>query len=113
MICLQSLSTILLNNCGHVTTNGILTLLRNLNLLERIEANNGQDSTVQQAIDILDTEHSENFKLKQNKREPKASNLILFPNMKDFVFRNPRTGLAMVSRFCPNLLKVDIAKITE
>ena len=101
----------MLNNCGRVTTNGILTLLRNLSLLERIEANNGQNSTVQQAIDILDTEHSENLKLEQNKRESMASNLNLFPNMKSFVFRNPRAGLGMVSRFCPNLLKVHMAKI--
>ena len=107
----KTLSTVLLNNCAHVTTKGILAFLNNLKLLERIEANNGQNSSVQQSIAILENEYLEYLKLKHNKEETQAPKLISFPNMKDFVFRNPRAGLATVARFCPSLIKVYISQI--
>ena len=103
----------LLNNCAHVTTQGILAFLNNLKQLERIEANNGQNSRVQQSIAILDNEYIEYIKLKHKRENTQESKLISFPNMKDFVFRNPRAGLAMVARYCPSLIKVYISQIKE
>ena len=92
----------LLNYCSNVTIKGIIALLIRLKLLERIEANKDQESSVQQAIDSLDADNRlENF----NEEILKSKS---FSNMKDFVFRNPRAGLETVAKFCPSLTKVQI-----
>ena len=83
-----------------------MAFLNNLKLLDRIEANNGQNSTVQESIVILDNAHSEHLKREHSREETQAPKLRSFPNIKHFVFRNPRAGLAPVARCCPSLIKV-------
>ena len=95
-----------MNNCSDVTSKGILACLENLNLLERIEANKGHNSTVQQAIKMLDSEqcHQEDATIANTLVE--KTNITSFPNIKHFLFRNPRAGLEVVSKYCPSLNKV-------
>ena len=95
-----------MNNCSDVTSKGILACLENLNLLERIEANKGPNSTVQQAIKMLDSEqcHQEDATIANTLVE--KTNITSFPNIKHFLFRNPRAGLEVVSKYCPSLNKV-------
>ena len=95
-----------MNNCADVTSQGILACLENLNLLERIEANKGHNSTVQQAIKMLNSEqcHQEDATIKNTLVE--KTNIASFPNIKHFLFRNPRAGLEVVSKYCPSLNKV-------
>ena len=81
-------------------------MLENLNFLARIEANKGQNSTVQQAFAILDSEHRFLSEDEQESRGAQLLNLRTFPNIVDFLFRNPRSGIDTVSKFCPNLKKV-------
>ena len=101
------MSTGLFNNCGSITTKGILFLLQNLELLERIEANKGQNSTIQQAIAILDSEKRHNSEVDHDSTTKSPSKFTSFPKMKHFLFRNPGAGLATVAQYCPNLIQVD------
>ena len=75
-------------------------------MLERIEANKGPNSTVQQAIKMLDSEqcHQEDATIANTLVE--KTNITSFPNIKHFLFRNPRAGLEVVSKYCPSLNKV-------
>ena len=95
-----------MNNCVHVSIAGILDMLENLDFLARIEANKGQNSTVQQAFAILDSEHRFFSEEEQENRGTQLLNLRTFPKIVDFLFRNPRSGIYTVSKFCPNLKKV-------
>ena len=94
-----------MNNCVNVSTVGILDLLENLNLLGRIEANKGQNSTVQQAFAILDSEDQYS---KKEDSENDVPEFKTFPKIVDFLFRNPRSGIETIAKFCPNLNKVQI-----
>ena len=96
----------IVNNCVNVTTIGILDFLENLQLLERIEANKGQNSTVQQAFAILDSEDRSNIEATTEGKDTQSSKLTEFPKLKNFMFRNPRSGIETVSRLCPNINKV-------
>ena len=96
----------ILNNCVNVSTVGILDLLESLELLGRIEANKGQNSTVQQAFAILDSEQTFITEEASQNNETHSSYFRIFPNIVDFLFRNPRSGIETVSKFCPNLKKV-------
>ena len=111
MILYQTLSTVLLNNCAGITTKGILAFLENLKSLERIEANKGQNSSVQQAIAILDSEHRHHQEMEIDAKPQLALKLKSFPKLKNFLFRNPGAGLATIAKFCPNLIKVDFLRI--
>lgn len=97
----------IVNNCVNVTTIGILDFLENLQLLERIEANKGQNSTVQQAFAILDSEGRSNTEATTEGKDTKSSKLTEFPKLKNFMFRNPRSGIDTVSWLCPNVDKVN------
>ena len=75
-------------------------------MIERIEANKGHNSTVQQAIKMLDGEqcHQEDATIVNTLVE--KTNITSFPNIKHFLFRNPRAGLEVVSKYCPSVNKV-------
>ena len=96
----------IVNNCVNVTTIGILDCIENLELLERIEANKGQNSTVQQAFAILDSEDRYKTEDEPEEKHTQPPKLTNFPNLKNFMFRNPRSGIDTVSRLCPNINKV-------
>ena len=96
----------IVNNCVNVTTIGILDCIENLELLERIEANKGQNSTVQQAFAILDSEDRYNTEDETEEKHTQPPELTNFPKLKNFMFRNPRSGIDIVSRLCPNINKV-------
>ena len=56
-------------------------MLENLDFLARIEANKGQNSTVQQAFAILDSEHRFISEEGQENREAQLLNFRTFPKM--------------------------------
>ena len=74
-------------------------------MLGRIEANKGQNSTVQQAFAILDSEDRYSKEEASETGEPECKT---FPKIVDFLFRNPRSGIETIAKFCPNLNKVQI-----
>ena len=81
-------------------------MLENLKSLDRIEANKGQNSSVQQAFTILQSDDLHNNELELHGITEKSSKVTSFPQMKTFMLRNPRSGIDIVGKFCPNLTKV-------
>ena len=80
--------------------------MENLKYLDRIEANKGQNSSVQQAFAILESDDLHSKELEINGITGKSSKVTSFPEMKTFMLRNPRSGMDIVGKFCPNLTKV-------
>ena len=61
---------------------------------------------MQQAFAILESDDLRCNELELNGIPEKSSKATSFPQMKTFMIRNPRSGIDIIGKFCPNLTKV-------
>lgn len=93
-----NLRILLLNHCNKITTKAMVSLLRNLSSLNRIEANRGSESGVQNAMSALRTHPDHDEQLPMGR----------FENLQEFLFRNVFKGITKVTDLCPNIRNVKI-----